>query len=477
MILLIGPRLDRPSAIGDEGRARAASLGVAAVVTVVVTLAAGLTSGLLDAVQLAGLGGGLVAAGTALLDRESLDGLAVGHFCFMPGGLLCLGGVAAATLVGGPGGFLLALGSTLAALGLASAWANVTHDTTVRAMKQGWAGVFLPFVAGVVLSIVAAFALLLWEFGVAPGVPSLSTLLFLLAFTASAVCLSLMRLPLAHLLAVPREELAQRRAQWRDTARVFVAACLAGWFLVGVLELVGATTGLYRTPGLALLLGVLSTVWVRLPAFLVGVGAVLVALLAALARRATAGNADWLAGPALGMLALFAIPFPILVLLLSGRGGAAGLAGAAFVAALILVAGMLFMLCYSAGPLAVQVGVLPDRAGSLSLASAGLLVAGIGAAALRVPGPVVFACVAGSMVVWDVGEFGLGLTVELGHRPDTRRLELLHGVAAVGLAVGAVVLATGLAVLFGRVGPQGPVLSAVVLAVAGVLALLGPIRG
>jgi hypothetical protein len=477
VILLIGPRLDRPSAIGDEGRARAASLGVAAVVAAAVTLAAGLTSGLLDAVQLAALGGALVAAGTALLDRDGLGELAVGQFCFMPGGLLALGGIVAATLVGGPGGLLLALGSTLAGLGLAGAWANVTHDTTVRAMKQGWAGVFLPFVAGVLLSIVVAFAVLLWEFGVAPALPSLSTLLFLVAFTVACVWLAATQLPLAHLLAVPRAEMERRRDRWREATKWVVAACLAGWFLLGVLELVGAMTGLYRTPGLALVLGALSTVWVRLPVFLVGVGAVLAALVAAAARRATARNADWLAGPVFGMLALFALPFPVLALLLSGRAGVAGLSGAALLAALILVAGILLMLCYSVGPLAVEIGVLPDRAGSLSLASAGLLIAGIGAAALRVPGPVVFACVAGAMVVWDAGEFGLGLTVELGHRPDTRRLELLHGVAAVGLAVGAVLLATGLAVLFGRVGPQAPVLSAMVLAVAGVLALLGPIRG
>ncbi|WP_299266012.1 DUF7519 family protein [Halorientalis sp.] len=477
MILLLGPRLDRPSAIGDEGRARAASLGVAAVVAVAVTLAAGLTSGLLDAVQLAALGGTFVAAGTALLDRDTLGELAVGQFCFMPGGLLALGGVVAATLVGGPGGFLLAFGSALVGLGLAGAWANVTHDTTVRAMKQGWAGVFLPFVAGVILSVVVGFAVILWEFGVAPNLPSLSTLLFLFAFTVGCVWVAATRLPLEQLLAVPSDEVDRRRDRWRAATRTVVAACLAGWFLLGVLETVGATAGLYRTPGLALALGVLSTVWVRLPVFLVGVGALLAALVAVAARRATAGDTDWLAGPTFGMVALFALPFPILALLLSSRTDAAGLSGAAVLAAVILLAGMLFMLCYSVGPLAVAVNVLPDRAGSLSLASAGLLVTGIGAAVLRVPAPVVFACVAGSMVVWDAGEFGLGLTMELGHRPDTRRLELLHCVATVGLAVGAVLLATGLAALFGRVGPQAPILSATVLAVAGVFALLGPIRG
>jgi hypothetical protein len=201
------------------------------------------------------------------------------------------------------------------------------------------------------------------------------------------------------------------------------------------------------------------------------------ALVAVAARGATAGDTDWLAGPTFGMVALFALPFPILALLLSSRTDAAGLSGAAVLAAVIPLAGMLCMLCYSVGPLAVAVNVLPDRAGSLSLASAGLLVTGIGAAVLRVPAPVVFACVAGSMVVWDAGEFGLGLTMELGHRPDTRRLELLHCVATVSLAVGAVLLATGLAALFGRVGPQAPILSATVLAVAGVFALLGPIRG
>ena len=57
----IGPRLDRPSAVGDEGRPRATSLGVATGVVLVVVVATGVT-----------LGDPTFFTGTGLLDRKSV---------------------------------------------------------------------------------------------------------------------------------------------------------------------------------------------------------------------------------------------------------------------------------------------------------------------------------------------------------------------------------------------------------------------
>jgi hypothetical protein len=126
---------------------------------------------------------------------------------------------------------------------------------------------------------------------------------------------------------------------------------------------------------------------------------------------------------------------------------------------------------------AASVGLVPDRAGPGALAAGGLLVTAIGAGTSGVPPVLVFALVAGAMVVWDTATFGLGLTVELGHVPETRRLELVHAVVSVGLGAVAVLGLTGVEALRTAVAADvgGP--AALVVAAVGVLLLLVPLRG
>jgi len=79
--------------------------------------------------------------------------------------------------------------------------------------------------------------------------------------------------------------------------------------------------------------------------------------------------------------------------------------------------------------------VVPQRATPAAVAAAGLVIAGA-AAGVRAASPgFVFGLVAAGMVVWDVGEHGVGLAAELGRRAPTARVELVHVTASV--AVGA----------------------------------------
>jgi hypothetical protein len=171
--------------------------------------------------------------------------------------------------------------------------------------------------------------------------------------------------------------------------------------------------------------------------------------------------------------------------------GAAGLFFALFLLVFLLVPGfvssvilsralllpLLLVFVLGASLAFVEFGVLPDRAGGPAVAAAGLFVAVLGAGLAALPAPIVFAIVAGALLVWDVSTFGLGVTAELGHLPETRRLELFHGVLAVG--VGAVAVAGLWGVVVGRrlfrIVGGGPIAATVL--VVGVLLLAAVVRG
>jgi hypothetical protein len=88
----------------------------------------------------------------------------------------------------------------------------------------------------------------------------------------------------------------------------------------------------------------------------------------------------------------------------------------------------------------------------------------------------VFGATAGALVVWDVGTFGLGVTAELGHLPDTRRLELYHGVFAVGVGLAAVAVATAADAAIRPVGATVGTPAAMAVAAVGVLLVLVTLR-
>jgi len=482
-----GPRLDRPSAIGDEGRARAASLGIASVVLAGTLLAVVYFAGLRRPFRTTMLGAGLVVGGVGLLRRDSVSALAFGHLMFLPGGVVLLAGIAMSMLSGGPvlANFLFAFGTAVAAIGLGGSWANVDYGATVTAAKQGWAAALVPIVGGVLLAFVGGVGWLVYRLLVDPrtlGTPSISGLFLLLALVALAVRIALGSLPITALAAQERKaEIERRRQRWRTVAVRGAVVCGALWGVLGLLEVSGTAASL---PGYRLGGRLLGSLLVRVPVFLLGALTLLSVVVVWVVRRVTRDRDDGLTliGPVIGALSLLLVPGPVLFLLARGitESGAAGTRLSVFVlliAILLATVAVVFLFAFSLGPVAVSLGLLPDRAGAIALASAGALVAAIGIALMPVHPALAYAAVGAAMVVWDTSEFGLGLTVELGHIPDTRRLELVHGVAGLGIGVVGVALATGLDAAFRAVAPSDPILSAMVLAVGGVLLLLVPLRG
>jgi len=78
---------------------------------------------------------------------------------------------------------------------------------------------------------------------------------------------------------------------------------------------------------------------------------------------------------------------------------------------------------------------VPQRAAPAAVAAAGLVLAGAAGGVQGANPGFVFGLVAAGMVVWDVGEHGVGLAAELGRRAPTARVELVHVAASVALGV------------------------------------------
>ncbi|QLD86345.1 hypothetical protein HWV23_11625 [Natronomonas halophila] len=132
--------------------------------------------------------------------------------------------------------------------------------------------------------------------------------------------------------------------------------------------------------------------------------------------------------------------------------GALGTAGAvlAVLTAALAVSGF-FLLGVRA---ADAVGVLGGAAG-VQLASLGVFAAAVAAAVDGLHPVAVFATVAVSLLVWDLGEFAATLGREVGRGGDTRRGELVHAVGALAVA-GASVLAATAVVRAASVVPAAP---------------------
>jgi hypothetical protein len=496
---LFGPRLDRPSAIGDEGRSRAASLTVASLVVVGFALAVAWQVSLGSTLRTVAVGLGFVGFGLGLFDRDSFARLAFAHVCFLPGGVLVLGGVA--TVLAHPIARLrvpllvLSFGLAVAGIGLVGGWTDAVGDRGLTtATLQGWAGVFVPLVLLVVVGIVGVVGWLGWAALVEPALfpadgPVLSGLFFAVAVGAIGLSVALWRLPLVQL--APRDRrttVSKLRSRGLLAVGMVAAGSTVGWIAVALLEATGVMADLYRTvPLLEPLLSLTATPLVRVPAVVVGIAAVVAVVFGGLLRLATSDLSDGFAraiAPMVSVLGLLGIPVPLLVGLLfrittSPPEEAVGwlLVGLGAFVAITFVAG-LFMLVFTLGPLVGWLGLLPERAGPGALAGFGLLVASAGAAVASLPAWLVFAGVAGAVVVWDAAEFGAGLTVELGHLPATRRIELLHAVGSLAVGVAAVAIVVVLDWLLGAlVTVSTPAPGAVVLAVTGVLALLVPLRG
>lgn len=475
---LAGPRLDRPSAVGEEGRPRAASLTVASVGVVALVGVAGFLVGQPNLLVVLGSLAGITAAGMALLDRERFVHLVAGHCLLVWFGVPLALVVFGAPLVGRPG--VAVSGFAITLLALATTWADAGDrdglGRTVVGVGLAYVGMIFWLAAlAVAAGVVTIGALFLSELAGQSGVgPSSVGFLIVLAGTAGSVLLAIRWLPI--------RQLARRANRPRTTRRAAVARRIALWTLVVATVLVlvaglgwalgGAAMLRDRAPLIARALGLLSSPFLLGPVAAVGVVSLLaggVALvLRVLTRRFDPTSASRLAAVIAGLTLAVVVVGAIFVATVAPVVGLAVIA-AAFVGPVLLGIGA------GTSLIGIEGGVLPDRAWGPALAAAGLVLAAVGLAG----GPAVltFACVGVALLVWDLSTYGLGLTAELGHLPETRRLELFHAVVAVGVGTLAVVGLIGLDVLR-RTVLAGIGAPAALLAVGlGVLVLLIPVRG
>lgn len=475
----LGPRLDRPSAVGDEGRPRATSLTVVSLLVVGALVAVGYRNDDPLALTTAGLLVGLTTAGLALLDRDRLGPKLLGHLCFLPPAVALSAIVGfSAPLSESLGVTVLVVASLTAMFGVTAGWNDVFDSATVTEtlVASGISYVFWLLGVGALL-ILSAVGWVAWrtlDFLVSGAGPLVGLLgVFGMAGVAlSCLYVAVRVVPAVQLTPADRRPAARDRYAALKSRLLYAVVGSWGLLALGVLA---AVTGLLGAavaplaPALTLLTPLLTAVLAVVSAV-----AVLLALTIWGVRRAVSESDErstrLVAAAVASLCYTFGLVLAVPSLLRFGDIGVAVLFATPILPLFVYVAlaGLL---------LGFYVGAIPERAGPAALSAAGLVAVGLGGALAGYPSLFVFAAIAGGLVAWDVGTFGLGVTAELGHIPETRRLELYHGVFAVGVGLVGVAALTLLdAARQSVVGGLGSP-AAMAIAVVGVVLLLLPLRG
>lgn len=475
----LGPRLDRPSAIGDEGRSRATSLTVVSLIVVGALVAVGLRNGQPLQFTTAGLLVGLTTAGFALLDRDRLGPKVLGHLCFLPPAVI-VAGLVGFSLLRGPsiGLVVLVVGGVTAMFGVTAGWNDIFDRGTVREtlVASGISYVFWVLGVGVLLFL-SVFGWIAWtvlEFLVGGAGPLVGVLGVFGMTGVALTCLYIAVRTVPAVQLAPEDRRAATRERYASLKTRLLQAVVGSWVVlaVGVLAAAVGLLGPLVAP-LAPILDVLTSVLTALLAVFSAVAVVLALSIWGVRRAVSSGGT---ASTRLVAAAIAAVCYLFGLLLAIPAALRLGGAGAG----LLLVTPLLPIFIYvvlAALLVGFYVGIVPERAGPAALSAAGLVAIGLGAALSGYPSLFVFGAVAGGLVAWDVGTFGLGVTAELGHIPETRRLELYHGVFAVGVGLVGVAALTLLdAARQSFVGGLGTP-AAMAIAVVGVVLLLLPLRG
>lgn len=476
---LFGPRLDRPSAVGDEGRPRATSLTIVAAVVLGLAAATFHVLGQIGLTTRVAFAAGLFVAGMALLRRQGVRHLTVGHFLFHAGAAVLVlvldsgsGRLAADFLFGG---------LVLALLGLAATWANVlTREALADVTKAAPISYVAMLIALAVWSLLIQVGRALvhhlgYLFSTTDPSTSLFGFLNWVLIAAFVVRAAIWLVPLHELLPRrDRAELQDRLARVGRASLILGSAAIGTAFVASFVGTVAIDAVATSIPPVGLVLAVLSSPLVVGPLAIVAVVVALATVVALAANKAAAmlagGNAELLSGALAGILSAMVLA-TLVFLIGSVPGGERFALGVGLLVAVALLASLLLLVACGLCMVAMDAGLVPDRAAGPALCAAGLLAAAIGSGLAGLPAPLIFGCVAGAVLVWDLSTFGQGLTVELGHRPDTRRLELYHGLLSVGVGVVAVVAATGFLWVRRTLGPGSGAWSAVALAVFGAMLL------
>ncbi|WP_372479107.1 glycosyl transferase [Halomicrobium sp. HM KBTZ05] len=501
---LFGPRLDRPSALGDEGRPRATSLTIASLLVfglfVVATTCPwnyglrfgdGLVPSLivptcarLGRLTLAfGTVTGLLTAGLALLTRERFVSLFVGQICFLPAGAALVAGLTG-LLVTSPAYGIFFGGFAVALVALGSTWTDTTSASAVRPALFQEGLTYLSMVGwGIVVVVLGGAALLVRTVvgpaGSGPGpTAALSTFLVVVFVGVLSFRLGLRWLPIRQLTPRNRREAVDRRlGQLRLATTVVLIGTLVAVLCVLPAWFLGWFDAVYALfPPARVLFPVLATPIPVVAVLGVGVVTLALGLVALTLRRLTRPvdtTANRLLAPVAAGLVLVIGFLPFALSLIPVPGSAPPIVLVAF---LVLGPIALYLLGWTVVA-AQYLSLVPERAGGPALAAGGMVFATIGAALTGVPTPLVVATAVVAMVVWDVSSFGLGVTAELGHLPETRRLELFHAVVAVVLGAATVLSLSLLGVVRTSLAGEVAATVAAALAVFGVLVLLTPLRG
>lgn len=480
---IAGPRLDRPSAIGDEGRPRTMSLWIASLVVIVLVTGVGVALGQPD--LLLSLGGtvGFTIAGIGLIDRDRFAFVFFGYIVFLVFGALLTFSQFVLVVRGGFSSFGI-LGLTLALVGLGFTWADVEMADGTKQILTGTSVSYVSLLASLfVLAVVGSVLLFGWSRFVSATAgqsPLASSVWFLLTlcYAAGSLWLAQSQLPIEQLVPLDRRPALEQRLDRVGRITLGTAlASVAGLLFLVVLWVRGSAESLLRAgSGVSVLLDALGTEPVLVPIAAVGTLALLAGTAAVLLRTATKrleGTslrvvAAIATGVCLSVLPIVSIPFDF--------------AGTVQILLAVLLAPVVLLCVVGAGYLAVLLDLVPDRSGGAAFAAAGLVVAAIGfGGGSAVTGwqssAIVFGCVASAAIVWDLSWFGLGLTAELGHIPETRRLELVHGIVVVGLGVVTIAALTALDLFRTSAVVDGGNTVALLIAGIGVLLLLLPLRG
>jgi len=318
----------------------------------------------------------------------------------------------------------------------------------------------------------------------------------LAAMAGLALTLALRTLPVASLVARERRSAVSVRV--RRARRWLFCAGLVG-FVLGVLLTAWPTTmlhGALRDLGVeTLLAAVVDAGWLRALLAALAVVATGATVATVVVRRAARTDARRvgrvLATTVPGGVVLLAVGVlaPELVLSRLRIGpvsnvvdagaealGAGPLALAVLVALVLAVTVALSVLTTAAG-----IGFIPNRTAAPSVAAGGVLLVAVAAGfwggerALAT-----FAAVVASMVVWDVGNYGVDVTAELDGT-TSRVVEVLH--AAGSATVGVALVGVGLAALWASNtlaaggGIDGPGVLGLILLVVATIGLMSTLRG
>ncbi len=478
---LAGPRLDRPSAIGDEGRPRGRVLWIGTLSVILVIALTGYLEGLGDLLSSLGLIAGMTVVGVALFGRESFLTQLVGLLSLIGFGSVFFGIALVAPFVGfvfptvnhwlifATGGFsiaLLGMGLTWAAAGDTQSLRRATAGIGIAGLTSSVTFVLLV----IVLALLASLGLVIAGITAEPTpAPALVIFLLVCAVTGLSIALALFVTPVTALWNRSARVSARKRVR-KLTGGLAIGGALCLVLLLVVVLLLLIVPPEASLPAELTLLGSPVVIWPLLALSGSSLLAVTVTVtLRVLTRQFASRSRARLAAVVAGCLfTLLMIPTFISLV------GMVGLLSVGVVIYLVFIGPLILFTVFASAVIATSVDVLPDRAGGPAIAAVGMLVAAIGLSRF---GPLLaFSAIASALLVWVLSTYGLELTAELGHLPDTGRLELVA--AIVTAAVGAVAVLALLGVDFVRTTAAASVTNtvALLLVAIGVLLLSIPLR-